>query len=144
TRYLASEPERGHVIVFHSPANEGDLLVKRIAGLPGDLVDSRLGRLRIGGHTVPEPYVLHPAMTGAIPAQIVPAGAYFVLGDHREDSVDSRSWGFVPRDHIVGRARMVLWSSSTSGREIALADGEAAAAAAARARSRGRVFKWIE
>jgi signal peptidase I len=144
TRYLASEPERGHVIVFHSPAVEGELLVKRIAGLPGDLVDSRLGRLRIGGHTVPEPYVLHPAMTGAIPAQIVPAGSYFVLGDHREDSVDSRSWGFVPRDHIVGRARMVLWSSSTSGRAIALADGEPASAAAARARGRGRVFKWIE
>ena len=86
TRCLGA-PRRGDVIVFHAPASD-ELLVKRIAGTPGDAVDAG------GGRTV-----------------IVPAGCYFVVGDNRQDSFDSRHWGPVPRDLIVGRARVVLWSS---------------------------------
>ena len=61
------------------------------------------------------PYVAAQAMSGAIPAQIIPAETYFVLGDNRNDSLDSRSWGVLPRDTVVGRARMVLWSSDARG-----------------------------
>jgi signal peptidase I len=144
TRYFASQPSRGEVIVFRSPLNDEELLVKRIVAVPGELVDSRLGRLRIGTHTVPEPYVLRPAMTGAIQAQLVPADSYFVLGDNREDSLDSRSWGVVSRDRIVGRARLVLWSSSTTHHEIVHAEGDVATNARVRVNGRGRIFKWIE
>ena len=112
TPYFGAAPDRGHIIVFRSPMDPEELLVKRVIALPGDLVDSRLGRVRIGGYTLPEPYVLRQAASGSISSQVVPAEAYFVLGDNRDDSYDSRSWGFVPRSQIVGRARMILWSSA--------------------------------
>ena len=111
TRYVRSRPERGDVIVFRSPAGGEELLVKRVVALPGDLIDSRLGRVRIGGHTLPEPYVLREAASGAIESQIIPADSYYVLGDNRDDSADSRSWGAVPAAYVVGRARLILWSS---------------------------------
>ena len=81
-------PARGDVIVFRAPQSGDELMVKRIAGTPGDAVDAGAGR------TV-----------------IVPAGCVFVIGDNRQDSFDSRNWGPLPRDLIVGRARLVLWSS---------------------------------
>lgn len=144
TRYFRSAPERGDVIVFHSPFDPNELMVKRVIGVPGDLVDSRLGRVRIGGHTLPEPYVLQPAASGAIASQVIPADSYFVLGDNRDDSLDSRSWGVVPRSRIIGRARLVLWSSTTAGGEVALAGGEPDPDATRLDDGHGRVFKWIE
>ncbi|HEX2836017.1 MAG TPA: signal peptidase I [Thermoanaerobaculia bacterium] len=144
TRYFGSAPERGHVIVFRSPLHEEELLVKRVIAVPGELVDSRLGRVRIGEHTLAEPYVLRQAMSGAIQAQLVPADSYFVLGDNREDSLDSRSWGVIPRERIVGRARLVLWSSSNAHREIVHAEGDASRDATTRTSRSGRIFKWIE
>jgi signal peptidase I len=98
--------------------------------------------VRIGGHTLPEPYVLRTAATGAIDSQIVPADSYYVLGDNRDDSFDSRSWGFVPRTHVVGRARLVLWSANmlSGGRASARPSHPATAAPPRRA----RLFKWIE
>lgn len=141
TRYFAGEPERGHVIVFESPVAAGELIVKRVVGLPGDLVDSRLGRVRIGGHTLAEPYVLRPAASGAIDAQLVPRESYFVLGDNRDESLDSRSWGVVPRESIVGRARIVLWSS----RVVTTPANASTSSPAHVAKTRTpRVFKWID
>ncbi|MBV9493055.1 MAG: signal peptidase I, partial [Acidobacteria bacterium] len=105
------KPQPGDVIVFRSPSKEDELLVKRVIASPGDLIDSRDGRVRIGGRALPEPYVLEPAASGAIPAQIIPADSYFVMGDNRANSFDSRSWGMVPRSLVAGRARLVLWSS---------------------------------
>ena len=144
TRYFGSMPQRGHVIVFRSPLREDELMVKRVIAVPGDYVDSRLGRVRIGMHTLVEPYVLRQAMSGAIQAQIVPADSYFVLGDNREGSLDSRSWGVVPRDRIVGRARLVLWSSSNGTHEVVHAESELSQAATTREHRRDRIFKWIE
>lgn len=89
TRCLGA-PARGDVVVFHAPASD-ELMVKRVAGVPGDAVDAGAGR------TV-----------------IVPAGCVFVMGDNRRDSFDSRHWGPVPQSLIVGRARVVLWSSVSS------------------------------
>lgn len=111
TRYLRGVPERGHVVVFRSPKNPQELLVKRVVGLAGEVIDSRGGRVRIGGYTLPEPYVRADASAAAIEPQVVPASSYYVLGDNRGESSDSRVWGAVPRTLIVGRARMVLWSS---------------------------------
>lgn len=142
TRYFRSAPERGHVIVFRSPEGTDELIVKRVIAVPGDLVDSRLGRVRIGGHTLPEPYVLRAASSGAIEPQLVPAESYFVLGDNRDDSLDSRTWGVVPRTHVIGRARMVLWSSSHDLEDSASA--QAALPPAPFVPKRARVFKWIE
>jgi signal peptidase I len=141
TPYLRGEPDRGHVIIFRSPHSD-ELLVKRIVAVPGDLIDSRLGRVRIGGYTLAEPYLLRPAATGAIDAQLIPADSYYVLGDNRDDSLDSRSWGVVPRNRVVGRARLVLWSSQPIG-EIVSASA-AREARDRRPRRTSRLFKWIE
>jgi signal peptidase I len=141
TRYIGSAPERGHVIVFRSTAGTDELMVKRVIGLPGDLVDSRLGRVRVGGHTLPESYVLRSAASGAIEPQVIPASSYFVLGDNRDDSLDSRTWGVVPHANVVGRARMVLWSSS---HELDPASAQPAHPTTEKPPQRARLFKWIE
>ena len=147
TRYFRGAPQRGDVVVFESPSVPDELMVKRVIAVPGDLIDSRLGRVRISGYTLPEPYLLRQASSGAVAAQIVPADSYFVMGDNREDSSDSRSWGVVPRPRIVGRARVMLWRTATPSAGIA---GDAARAAAGsgsttrRVRTSGTLFKWIE
>jgi signal peptidase I len=107
-----SEPQAGDVIVFRSPHAAGELMVKRVIGTPGDLVETREGRVIVRGHAIAESYLAAQASTGLIPSQVVPAGSYFVLGDNRTDSLDSRSWGLLPRADVLGRARLVLWSSS--------------------------------
>jgi len=111
-------PSRGDIIVFRSTRANDELMIKRVIGTPGDLVETRAGRVIVSGHALPEPYVASQATTGSISPQIIPADCYFVLGDNRTDSLDSRSWGVLPRDLVVGRARMVLWSSEgVGGRE---------------------------
>ena len=144
TRYLAGTPGRGDVVVFAWPPDGSELMVKRIVGLPGDLVDARLGRLRIGGYTLPEPYVLRAATTGAIEPHLVPAGSFFVLGDNREESVDSRVWGPIPASAVVGRARMVLWSSEAGGDPVRAAVPGDARRRREPAGDTPRLFKWIE
>lgn len=130
TRYwFGRSPTAGDVVVFRSPA-DGSLLVKRVVAVPGDFVDSRGGRLRVGGYTLPEPYVAAAAATGSIQPQVIPQGRYFVLGDNRAEAVDSRAWGPVPGELIVGRARCVLWHRRTPS------------GAAGEPRS-FRVFKWV-
>jgi signal peptidase I len=112
TPYHGATPDRGDVVVFRSPSSN-DLLVKRIVAVPGDLVESHAGRLFVGGHAAAEPYVAAPATTGIVASQVVPAGCFFVLGDNRANSFDSRQWGVLPGEFLIGRARLVLWSSGT-------------------------------
>jgi signal peptidase I len=113
TPYLFDEkPQRGDIVVFRSTRVADELMIKRVIGTPGDLVETRAGYVIVSGHAVPEPYVMAQAATGAIVPQIIPADCYFVLGDNRADSLDSRSWGVLPREFVMGRARMVLWSSN--------------------------------
>jgi signal peptidase I len=109
---FSSHPERGDVIVFRSMRTADELMIKRVIGTPGDLVETRAGRVIVSGHALPEPYVAAQAATGAISPQIIPADCYFVLGDNRADSLDSRSWGVLPKRSVVGKARLVLWSSN--------------------------------
>jgi signal peptidase I len=143
TPYFHGGPERGHVIVFQSASGRDELLVKRVIAVPGELIDARLGRVRIGGHTLTEPYVLRQAASGAISAQLVPQDSYFVLGDNRDDSVDSRSWGVVPRERIVGRARIVLWSSAPLGENASASESHVRRSVVA-IPAASRLFKWIE
>jgi len=114
---FAREPRRGDVVVFRSPFRGDELLIKRIIATPGDLVATDAGRVTIGGHALAEPYLQRAASSGAIAPQIVPAGCYFVAGDNRENSWDSRTWGVLPRELISGRARLVLWSCGGSSSE---------------------------
>ncbi|HEY2830499.1 MAG TPA: signal peptidase I [Thermoanaerobaculia bacterium] len=117
TPYAANaQPQRGDVIVFR----RGEMvLVKRVIATEGELIASRLGRVVIGGKTIAEPYLAHQAASGALEPQIVPHDCYFVMGDNRASSLDSRSWGVLPRSAIIGRARMILWSSESRDGNVA-------------------------
>jgi signal peptidase I len=115
-------PRAGDVIVFRFPGRTagvpplpGELFVKRIVGLPGQLIEMRGGRLYIEGEPA-------PPVPGGIPASgedfgpvRVPVDQYFVLGDNLRDSYDSRSWGCVPAANLVGKAFAVYWSIGADG-----------------------------
>lgn len=144
TPYRFSIPQRGDVVVFHEPADPSQLVVKRIIALPGDVIDSRGGRVRIGEHTLAEPYLLKQAATGPISAQVIPHDSFYVMGDNREDSVDSRIWGTLPRDLVVGRVRLVLWSSGAGeGTNAAAATTLSHAPGIARSPKLSRFFKTV-
>ncbi len=107
------KPARGDVIVFYAPDGApGQLYVKRLAGLPGDTVMFRRGDLVVNGRDVVPPVSAKPASSPVADygPVVVPENQFFVLGDNREGSLDSRSWGCVPFESIVGRAMMVYWS----------------------------------
>jgi len=114
SRLLPGRPiERGDIIVFRFPdAPEVDY-IKRVIGLPGDTVEVRDRRVWINGEPLAESYVTPAHRSGyypGAPRQTVEPGHYFVLGDHRNDSLDSRAWGYVPASHIKGRAVLIWWS----------------------------------
>lgn len=137
TRYWRDSPRPGDVVVFRHPVEE-KVLVKRIVARPGELVESHLGQLRVGGYTRPEPYLAERNETWSVASQLVPPASYFVLGDNRADSLDSRSFGAVDQSLIIGRVQMILWSSSRGGG----AGGQASSTT----RAGGhliRIFKWI-
>jgi signal peptidase I len=108
--YRFEEIARGDIIVFRFPLDPSKSYIKRVVGLPGDIVEIDEGRLVINHQEVPEPYVLQSFRdhTSARPL-VVPEGEYYVLGDHRNTSNDSRTWGTVARKHITGKAVFAYW-----------------------------------
>lgn len=108
--YRFVEPARGEIIVFKNPSNTSEQFVKRILGVPGDKVAIIQGVVYINDQPVEEDYTLAPARIG-FASQIVPEGTYFVLGDNRNNSEDSRfsRVGFLPRELIIGRAIWRYW-----------------------------------
>ncbi len=134
-----AEPERGEVIVFHPPHDPTKHYVKRLVGMPGDTIEMRSKELYVNGAKVEEPYAryhdragdaVHPGMAwqarylmeGPRPGRyrpsrdswgpiVVPEDRFFVLGDNRDNSEDSRYWGFVSREMIKGRPWIVYYSS---------------------------------
>jgi signal peptidase I len=118
--YLFHEPERGDIIVFDAPeraeaACGGDgTLIKRIVGLPGEKVSMRDGYVLVDGDRLVEPYLRYRGHESGSWSRVA-ADAYFVLGDNRPMSCDSRRWGAVPRDDIVGRAQLIYWPPHRAG-----------------------------
>ncbi len=108
--YRFQEPQRGDVVVFRYPANPRQHFIKRIIAVPGDQVLISRGTVYVNGVALEEPYIAGP-MFGSFGPVIVPPDSYFVLGDNRNNSEDSRDRrvGFVPRANIVGRAIWRYW-----------------------------------
>jgi len=139
--------KRGDIIVFRYPVNPTQHFVKRVIGVPGDHVRLIDRRVYINGTPLQEPYVRYTSLVhevfrdefprlnvpvagleGAWWLQmqklvedgqlIVPQGHYFVLGDNRDESLDSRYWGFVPRDNVIGRPLLIYWSVRDAEEEM--------------------------
>jgi signal peptidase I len=133
SRLLPKKPiQRGHVIVFKFPEDPTRDFIKRVIGLPGETVEVRNKAVYINGNRLDEPYVhfleppidseyaeVHPRGDGRDNwgPQTVPAGHLFVMGDNRDNSRDSRFWGFLPMDQVKGRALIVYWSYEASREE---------------------------
>lgn len=119
--YRISSPKRGDVVVFHSPQDAGTDFIKRIVGVPGDLVMVKDGYFYLNGTRLDEEYINDPGKVA--PGRFlregataeVPNGQYLVMGDNRLHSSDSREWGFVPRTNIVGRAFFRYWPVDVFG-----------------------------
>jgi signal peptidase I len=129
--YHLREPQRGDIIVFRYPEDPDVVFIKRVVGVPGDVLEVRDGHLYVNRRKAAEPYVhrtagradptvaqaaiagstLHDPWSLAEPYRI-PAGNYFVMGDNRTDSDDSRDWGTVPRTAIVGEGLATYWPLS--------------------------------
>lgn len=118
--YRTGEPKRGDIVVFHAPsgaqcpAGTGCDFIKRVIGLPDETVEIKLGKVFVDGRELPEEYlpegfVTRPAAFVANGAITVPDGSYFVMGDNRGHSSDSRAWGFIEKGEIVGRAFFRYW-----------------------------------
>jgi signal peptidase I len=151
----ARDPRHGDVVVFRFPAGARRDFVKRVVGVPGARLTLRRKQLTVDGAPLAEAAYVRYADRRAYPDSpllddffrrrdnlapfTVPAGTYFVLGDNRDLSEDSRFWGCVPRDHMRGRALLVYWSSPLPGAAVAggatlAARGEALADRLARSR----------
>jgi signal peptidase I len=131
--------KRGDIIVFHYPVHPVEHFVKRVVAVPGDRLRLINRKFYVNGVALSEPYVHYsrphdvfrdefprldvafvPSLNGSWLVQmkkllddnqlIVPQGSYFVMGDNRDDSLDSRYWGFVPQENIVGRPLVIYWS----------------------------------
>ena len=109
--YLFHPPQRGDVIVFRYPKDPSRDFVKRVIAVPGDTVEIRHGEVYVNGTLLEEPYVLEPS-SAAMERRVMDPDEYFVLGDNRLRSNDSRVWGPVPIENIVGKAWIIYWPFS--------------------------------
>jgi signal peptidase I len=121
---------RGEVVVFKYPEDPGRDFIKRVIGLPGETLEVQAKQVYINGQPLTEPYTHFLEPAGAFGGRAgettsadvrerfgpvrIPAGQYFVMGDNRDNSQDSRYWGFLPRDYIKGRALVIYWSFDTA------------------------------
>jgi signal peptidase I len=102
--------ERGDVVVFWYPLDRSKSFIKRVVGLPGETVEIRSGRLYVNNVELAEPYVPASYLDASkYPAMVIPPDEYFVMGDHRDSSNDSRVFGPVPRPFIYGKAVFAYW-----------------------------------
>ena len=110
---------RGDIIVFKAPAEERTAqikdLVKRVIALPGDTIAARDGRVYINDRLLNEPYLPKGTRTDDLPRTVIPAGSYFMMGDNRNASSDSRVFGPIRRSTIIGRAFVKMWPFNRLG-----------------------------
>jgi signal peptidase I len=108
--------ERGDVVVFHYPRNPEESYIKRVIALPGDRLRIDQGTVWVNGRPVDEPYVPDAYKDyRSRPEEVIPAGFYFMMGDHRSVSSDSREFGPVERSLIYGKAVFVYWPARDAG-----------------------------
>ncbi len=122
--FETGEVGRGDVVVFEPPFEAPEPYVKRVIGLPGEVVKIENGKVYVNDALVQEPYIRTDF--SAQGSWEIPAGEIFVMGDNRNNSSDSRSWGTVPTDNIIGKALFVYWPMDQWG---ALASSAVAAEA---------------
>ena len=126
---------RGDIVVFKYPDEPERDFIKRVIGLPGDTIELRNKKVHVNGQPLDEPYVHFLTAPSNDYQEVtsfdvrerfgpvtVPADQYFVMGDNRDNSQDSRYWGFLPRGHVKGKALLIYWSYE-SGREDYVDDG---------------------
>jgi signal peptidase I len=121
--YHFKDPARGDIVVFKTPpeaavrCGAGGTFVKRIIGLPGETWEERDGIIYINGKKLVEPYVdsHHLDNATSYPARKIPPGDYFMMGDNRIQSCDSREWGPVPRGNLIGEVFFVYWPPNRLG-----------------------------
>jgi len=111
--YRLGEPERGDIIVFYFPVDPSQEFIKRVIGLPGDQVSIHKGDILINGQRLEEPYL--DARIRYEGDWTVAEGQLFVLGDNRNNSLDSHNWGTVPFDYVIGKALFIYWPFNTLG-----------------------------
>ena len=115
-RFNLADISRGDTVVFWFPGDPSKSYIKRVIGVPGDRIEVREGQVAVNGKLIEEPYVPeeYRDQTSTQP-KIVPPDEFFVLGDHRSSSNDSRTWGTVPRRFIYGKAVFVYWPLDRMG-----------------------------
>jgi signal peptidase I len=100
------------VIIFQPPSESRHDFIKRLIALPGDTIEIKEGTVYLNGQTIDEPYIKeYPTYT--MEMKEIPEGEYFVLGDNRNHSNDSHSWGTVPRENIIGKVWLSIWPPGT-------------------------------
>lgn len=113
--YINSNPQRGDIVIFPFPDNEKKIYIKRVLGLPGETIEVRGGRVYINGSDTPieEPYLKDEYLVGSrdFGPYTIPEGCYFMLGDHRNNSADSRVWNntCVKKEKILGKALFIYF-----------------------------------
>ena len=115
--YDLNEPERGDIVLFRSPEGGEDPLMKRVVGLPGDTIEVRHDRLYVSGKLQREPYVNdeYRELQAPYGPQQVPPDHVFVMGDNRGDSQDSRVFGAVLQENLIGEALFRFWPPGRAG-----------------------------
>jgi len=118
--YKIADPERGDIVVFEPPATahageEEKFYVKRLIALPGETVEFKDNVLYIDGEVVDEPYLREDVINEDFGPYVVPENSYFFCGDNRTGSYDSRAWGSVERDSLVGKGQFIWWPFDRMG-----------------------------
>jgi signal peptidase I len=122
--YRFRDPDRGEIVVFETPPTAdrcqngagGETFVKRIVGLPGETVEERRGTVYVNGRELNEPYLVSGRQGESnTPAKVLGSDEYFMMGDNRISSCDSREWGAVPRDNLIGPVFAVYWPPQRIG-----------------------------
>lgn len=117
--FMFKKPERGDIIVFKYPENPDKDFIKRVVAIEGDVIESKNKKVHVNGNKVNEPYAQHTDSSmrpmGIEPRDnfgpvIVPKNKYFVMGDNRDQSYDSRYWGYVDIKDVKGKALILYWS----------------------------------
>ena len=105
--YKIGTPVQGDIVVFRYPPNPDEQYIKRVVGIPGDRIHISDGKVFVNDDLLTEPYLGVPTKSGG--DWVVPEDSLFVMGDNRNNSSDSRAWGMVPFENLVGKAFVVYW-----------------------------------